>query len=1099
MSWPYDPDHLTRTRDLLYAHVPEFYKHRDRAAEAADPPETAELLAVIEALAAPLAAVRQSIEELYADLFVESAGAGMLGRIAASLAVDPVFSDPEALRRDLASAMRWRRRKGTPAMLEEMARALSDRQVALREGWQAVMLTQDLDLLRPGRALPDLRAPSVAERAAGPLATLARLADPRPIAEAAGHVHPRHLVHWAFPTRLHPLRRAACHELPPGAGDRRFAFDAAGDWRALRVRATGIDDRPGTDRVPDGLFAESPGDWFGCEGRFTVRLTGVPAAAARDPAATRAAATVPADITLGRRPAHLHPVRIAVADCSGNVGIELISAPLTGLLPDLALAEMRGAVTVGPAGLVAQALGAGTTAADHVLLLRLRPEAPAASRMLGETVLEIEGTSPAAPRAPQPEEAALAQSGYRRGALFVRIPALQVDGERLFWLGADGALHAAQAEGGLRPLELAASGRLALPGRAVASAPVGPVWPEAAETAERAPFAPALAAPGAAPAVLHGGMVLRANSAGVVGAGVQSALVFALASFAGERRFDPMLRLVWAGGDPRDAEWSALDAGALPLAAADLAARFAVLGAILTEGRSDLALAVRFECSATDSIFTPAEVAFTGFDGQAVLIHLPELLADLTEEAAPDGTARWPRGPAPLAHHSAAVQVGADGSTWAVGTTALRRKSLGPAAPLPGPVAMRRREAGWRRLCPWQNETAVAVLGPTRPGRLDVDPAFGLFALNTGDGIVPHPPAADIPAPPAVTVDLEAGATMELGALPVDHRRFLNRLPPPATRLVSVSGHLGRDATPAMLALPRHRSVAAALAAAAGSGARHEVIEIVDSGFYAAEALVWPVGPSQLAIRAAAFERPVIEVASSVPGLAAYESLDLAGVALVAVAPLDLPPAQQVTLAFVSMLRATAPLRLALHEATGVERVTILRSALGPLHLAEAGEILVSDSLIDAGADDALAVSAPLARLTADRVTIAGRIETGEMDLSDTIVTGRATARERFRGCLRFCLVGPGSETPRRHRVLESEEGPGGQPIRAPFLSRDRMDPAWLRLDPAGDARILAGASDGGEMGAFNAARLGELMAGLAQRLAEHTPAGLRTGIVVRL
>ena len=140
-------------------------------------------------------------------------------------------------------------------------RTLADRQVTLREGWKALMLTQDPNLVRPERVIADLSPASVADRAAGPLATLMRLFDPRPIGPASGQVHPRHLIHWAFPTRLHPLRRAACHELPPGAGDRRFAFDAANAWRPLRVRATGFADRPGTDRVPDGLFTSCRSGW----------------------------------------------------------------------------------------------------------------------------------------------------------------------------------------------------------------------------------------------------------------------------------------------------------------------------------------------------------------------------------------------------------------------------------------------------------------------------------------------------------------------------------------------------------------------------------------------------------------------------------------------------------------------------------------------------------------------------------------------------------------------------------------------------------------------------------------------------------------------
>lgn len=1097
MTYSFDPDHLERTRDLLYGLVPEFYKRRDRAAFVAVPPEPEELRAVVEALAAPLAALRQSVEELYGDLFVESAGAEMLPMLAASIGVDLVFADAEANRRNLAAAMGWRRRKGTPSMLEEMARTLADRQVALQEGWKALMLTQDLNILRPERVLAHLRQASVADRAAGPLATLSRLFDPRPIGAESGHVHPRHLVHWAFPTQLHPLRRAGCTELPPGAADRRFAFDAANAWRPLRVRATGFADRPGTDRVPDGLFAENPGDWFGREGRFTVRLTGVPAAATRlaDPV-PRVARTVRADAALGMAPASLTLIDAAVERFSGPVEIQLIAAPLVGSLPDLAQAVVRGQMIVGPAGLVASAPGPGLVPPGHVPLLRLQPVAPAASRMLGETVLELAGTAPEGRRAAT--DPALALAGYARGGLYVRLPEQRITGTRLLWIGADGSLHGAEAPGQVPPLRPLEAG--ALPSRALISAPVGPVWPEAEESADRAPFAPALAAPAAAPAVLHGGQTLQANGTAELQGAQTAALVFALSYFAGQRRFDPMLRLVWSGADPRSASWAAVGSDGVPVNAAALPARFAALSAILASGPSDLALSVRFECSQAGAILTPAEVAFTAFDGSAVLIHLPELVATELAQTAPDGSAFWPRGPGGLVRHSLAVQVGMDGSTWLAGTTTPMRRSLGPAAPLSLPHTMRRREVAWRRLCPWQNEVGPNVLEPVLAGRLDIDPAFGLFALRTADGIVPHPAAVGIVAPDPVTVDLQDGATMEIGALPIDQRRFLGGVRRAATRIVSASGHLGANAAPEAFALPLHRTLAAALTAANGSGLAEEVIEIVDSGLYPAQALVWPQGPSRLELRAAPFERPMIQIASSNPGAAQYAALELTGLALTRLGPgaatLNLPLAQEVTLNLVTVLRSDYTLRLRLLEAAGAERAVLQRCGLGPLRIDEEGEIILSDTIIDAGLDTATAISAPLARLQTDRVTVAGALASQEVELSDTIVTGQVIAQERFRGCVRYSLVGQGSQTPRRHRVLEAEVN--GRPIRAPFESRDRRDPAWLKLDPAGDSRILTGGSDGGEIGAYGAAHLGALFAGVERRLLEHTPVGLKTGIVLR-
>ncbi len=1093
--YPYDPDHLARTAALLYAHVPEFYKRRDRIARAAAPPQPAELEAIVQVLAAPLAAVRQSIEELYGDLFVDSAGDDVLAELAAGIALDLVFRDAGANRRDLRAAMARRRRKGTPAMLQEMAHALIDRQVATREGWKAVMLTQDLNLLRFERTTPDLRPAAIRDRAAGPLATLARSVDPRPITARSGQSHPRHMIHWAFLSRLHPLNRAACHRLPDGAGDLRFAFDAANAWRALRVRSTGIGDMPGTDRVPEGLFAESPADWHGRDGRFTVRLTSLPAAAGSQ-AIQRGARPLPADPALLTSPVGIELLETDGGRTSGAVEIELLALPLVGGMPDATAAVSRGRITVDRTGVVASAGGAGALPADPVAMLRLRPEAPAVSRLLGESVIAITGAGGTRNAVRAATDPALAESGYRRGALHVRIPAMRVSGPRWFYVAADGAVHAAgAADSGVidRPLDLS-TGNRRLPTRALAAPPVGPVWPEAAETADRRPFAPALAAHGAAPVPVHGLTVLRPTAAGSeLPAGQRCALVFALTFFADVRVFAPMLRLVWDGPDPRPAVWEALDAAAAPTV--DPAGRLAVLAEVLRQGRNDLAIALRFECETAGAVLTPGEIAFTAADGTAVLIHLPELLASAADVAA------WPRGPAPLAAQSEALQVGADGSTWIAGTNRLRRRSVGSAVPLLAPAAMRRRRVAWRRLCPWQNETLIEVLDPTPPGRLDVDPRFGLFAIASAEPPVPHPPGPAAPPPP-VTVDIQVGATLDIGALPVDRDRLLNRAPRTPTRLVSISGHMGAGTAPEHLALPLHRTLAEALAAIAANPAAEEIVRIVDSGFYGAEGLVWPAAPAlrHLVIEAAAGERPMLEIAASTPGAAAYESLEVSGLALLpAAVPLDLvlPPSQTVTLAFLSVLDAGLTLTPQLLEAAGIERLAIVRSTLGPVTLAEAGEIAISDSILDAGALTVPALTAPEADLLMDRATVFGGMALRAVDISDAILAGEVVARERFRGCIRYSLLAPGGETPRKHRVIRTDAATGA-PVQPPFLSRDRRDPAYLRLDPEGDARILTGASDGGEMGAFNGARLGELLAGLRARLAEHTPAGLRTGTVLR-
>lgn len=1079
-GYRYDPDRLSRTATLLYDLLPAHLKARDGSAAAATPPDEQELRTLVEILSAPLAALRQSVEELQGDFFVETAGDAMLPLLAQGIGLDLVFERPEANRRDLAGAVARRRRKGTPAMLEAMARALSGRLVATNEGWKLVQITQDLDILRPARTVPDIHRPSVAARISGPLEEIARAVDPRPIGARSGRVHPRHMAHWLHLSQTFPLIGASPRRLPDGAADLRFAFDAENAWRGLLARSTGVDDPLRTDRVPEQIFAEAPGDWFGKDGRFAVRIANLPAAAAAQPS-PRTARTVLAARELILTAPSIEVMEYQGARTSGAVELALMAVPLVGDLPDPTSAVRRSAIEMDLTGQIGTSGASGAAPPGAVAMLRLTPGAGAASRFFAGAVLRVGG---AQTRRLRPAEAAeLAEEGYRIGALYMRVPALRITSGRWFYIAADGSLH--QASGGGAPgidRPLDSAGRL--PVRAVASEPVGPVWPEAPATAERAPFAAPLPAPGAAPVVLHGCRALAPpNAVAALPASETCALVFALSFAALGFQFRPMLRLLWPGSNPAAAVWEAVGANAAPVA--NIAARMAEVAADVAAGRPDTALSVRFECSRANAILSPGEVAFTGHDGRAVLIHLPELRANATDLT-------WPRGPAPIAAHSDAVQVGRDGSTWTSGSNLLRRRALGPAVPLATPIAMQRRLAHWRRLCPWQNETLADVLDPVPPGRLDIDPRFGLFAMAAAEPPQQHP-AGPAPQPDAVSVSMQAGASMPIGALPIDHDRELARAPEAPTRLVSASGHLGPGADAARTGQVVHPTLGAALAAIALDPAAREVIEIADSRYYPAETLTWPAGPQSLAIRAAVGTRPVLELAGSVPGATTYDSLELTGLALTAAGPLtlDLAAAQQVSVAFLTVRRADLRLVPVLFEDTGIEALTVHRSILGPLRVDQAGTLRLSDSILDAGPDGAAeAITAERASLIMDRATVLGPIRAERVDISDSILGHPVFAGERFAGCIRFSVLPEGGQTPRKHRVVRAA------PPR--FVTFDRRDPAYLRLAARADPRILTGASDGGEMGAFAAARIAETERAVLRRLQEHTPAGLRTGRIRR-
>ena len=283
---PYDPEVAADLALRLFRALPGMYQVPDT------PPQGRyELLRLLAVLGVPLATVRQSVQELHADLFVDTADDAMIPYLAQMVGATQVFPDADSNRRDVRGTVGWRRRKGTPRALEEMGAELTGQPVVLQEGWKLVQLAQDLNVLRPERTAVDLRPAVVAEQAEGPLDALAHALDVRAVGARTGRSHPRHVAHWMFPTITFPLQEATPHDRTQPGTDLRFAFDPLGARGTLRARRPSGDRRPFTDRIPQQHFAADPARWFGADGGFTVRVSGVDAAVAPADDPGRAAST----------------------------------------------------------------------------------------------------------------------------------------------------------------------------------------------------------------------------------------------------------------------------------------------------------------------------------------------------------------------------------------------------------------------------------------------------------------------------------------------------------------------------------------------------------------------------------------------------------------------------------------------------------------------------------------------------------------------------------------------------------------------------------------------------------------------------------------
>ena len=965
----------------------------------------------------------------------------------------------------------------------------------------------------------DTRPAVVAEQATGPLDALAHAVDVRAVGERTGRYHPRHLASWLFTTTTFPLAEGTPRERPGLGDDLRFAVEALGSRRGLRARRPAGDRRPFIDRIPEQHFAADPARWFGAEGGFAVRLSGLDAAVALPPGpapgASRAASDQPASRRIARGGSTIELVDRPARGWRGPVSVELGLASVSGgpdawrINPGASVAPRAG-VDLAAAGVV----GAFSSpdpdpGGARVAVLRLSTPDGAGRHFPGATLAVAGGGPTAVVVAP---DSALAQEGFLAGALHVQVPPVQVNGEWIALLGLDGSLYASADAAG--PLDHPAEdGRRRLAASALVTTGPGAAWPPAPARSEpemvnRAP------APGRGPVVLHGLRVVRRAGGGPsdVGGSARSALTFALqVERAGGAAFRPFQRLSWTGPDPAGGTWEPVDDTGQGLPASGLADRYAQIARLAHEHAGGSAVAVRLESSATDAVGCPGEVAWSSDDGRTVLVHLPELRTD------PDpGLPGWPVGPS-MSRASEPVRIGADGSTWASGSTALRRMSLGDVAPLAGPPALRRRRVHGRVLCGWDNEDPAAtpplLVSATLPGRLDVDVAHGLFALSATDPPRSWPagPAGSPPPPATVTVGYEDGATMHLGALPAAREPVLDRRLLRPTRLVCGGGVLHRDAPPDWHEIPRYATLTEALAAVSDAWSalagdltgtvQQEIVQVEDDATYPAETPRWPRGPLdpaaaataslRLTLQAAERRRPHLLIDAGAGWADPAEPVTYDELAVVGLAVGGegwsgprLPPARRVSLQLTTVLHAENTIESTVPPQGG--DVTVWRCQTAGLRLTGPGSLAVADSIVDAGG--APAVSAETGRVELTRVSVGGPVTARELSADSVIFDDDVEVQDRFVGCVRYSRVTATSVLPQVHRVAVDV------PLR--LLSRNRRDPGWWRLREDCDRAVVAGAPDGGELGAFGSAQLSARLAGFRQRLEEFTPAGLAVGVI---
>ncbi len=169
--------------DRLYALLPAI--HRIRDAEQGGP-----LREFFEVLASQAAVLEEDVEQFYDDLFIETCAEWVVPYIGDLIGyrslhhLTPGLGSPRA---EVANTIGYRRRKGTAAMLEQLARDVTGWPAKVTEFFQLLATSQFMNHVRLHSTLtPDLRRWERMEDVEGPFDVLAHSADTRRIATGEG-------------------------------------------------------------------------------------------------------------------------------------------------------------------------------------------------------------------------------------------------------------------------------------------------------------------------------------------------------------------------------------------------------------------------------------------------------------------------------------------------------------------------------------------------------------------------------------------------------------------------------------------------------------------------------------------------------------------------------------------------------------------------------------------------------------------------------------------------------------------------------------------------------------------------------------------------
>jgi len=209
--------------DTLYRLLPAI--HRIRDAEQSPP---GALKALLSAFADEFAVMEENLDQLYDDLFVETCADWAIPYIGDLIGYEPLHSLGETrglARAEVAHTLALRRRKGTAAVLEQLARDVTGWNARAVEFFRLLGATQYMNHLRPhSRYAPDMRQWEPLAHVGGAFDSVAHTVDVRRIENGRGRFNIPNIGLFLWRLNAYPHSRSPAVRVD----DRRYLISPLG-------------------------------------------------------------------------------------------------------------------------------------------------------------------------------------------------------------------------------------------------------------------------------------------------------------------------------------------------------------------------------------------------------------------------------------------------------------------------------------------------------------------------------------------------------------------------------------------------------------------------------------------------------------------------------------------------------------------------------------------------------------------------------------------------------------------------------------------------------------------------------------------------------